>query len=73
MPDGKTIVFGANRVPDADYTWRQSDIYSVDVAGGTIRQLTTRNGPDGQPTPSRTAGSSPIRGSTRRVRPDERP
>ncbi|MBC7895434.1 MAG: S9 family peptidase [Cytophagaceae bacterium] len=52
MPDGKTIVFSANRVPEAEYTWRQSDIYAVDVMGGTIRQLTRRNGPDGSPTPS---------------------
>jgi dipeptidyl aminopeptidase/acylaminoacyl peptidase len=52
MPDGRTIVFQSNRVEDAEYSWRQSDIYAVDVASGAIRQLTTRNGPDGQPTPS---------------------
>lgn len=52
MPDGKTIVFTADRVPEADYRWRQSDIYAADVASGAIRQLTRRNGPDQQPTPS---------------------
>jgi dipeptidyl aminopeptidase/acylaminoacyl peptidase len=52
MPDGKSIVFQGNRVKEAEYSWRQSDIYSVDVASGAIKQLTTRNGPDGQPTPS---------------------
>ncbi|MGQ0649413.1 MAG: S9 family peptidase [Gemmatimonadaceae bacterium] len=52
MPDGKTIVFTADRVVDAEYRWRQGDIYGVDVASGTIKQLTTRNGPDQQPTPS---------------------
>jgi len=52
MPDGKSIVFSANRVPEAEYSWRQSDVYAVDVASGAIRQLTTREGPDGQPTPS---------------------
>jgi dipeptidyl aminopeptidase/acylaminoacyl peptidase len=52
MPDGKTIVFTADRVADPEYRWRQSDIYSVDVATGTIKQLTRRNGPDQQPTPS---------------------
>lgn len=52
MPDGKTIVFSANRVAESEYTWRQSDIYAVDVMGGNIRQLTKRNGPDGSPTPS---------------------
>jgi dipeptidyl aminopeptidase/acylaminoacyl peptidase len=52
MPDGRTIVFQATRIPDAEYAWRQSDIYAVDLASGSIRQLTTRSGPDGQPTPS---------------------
>jgi dipeptidyl aminopeptidase/acylaminoacyl peptidase len=52
MPDGKAIVFSANRVPEAEHSWRQSDIYAVDVASGAIRQLTTRDGPDGQPVPS---------------------
>ena len=52
MPDGKTIVFTADRVVDAEYRWRQSDIHKVDVASGTITRLTSRNGPDQQPTPS---------------------
>jgi dipeptidyl aminopeptidase/acylaminoacyl peptidase len=52
MPDGKSIVFTADRVEEAEYRWRQSDIYKVDVATGTITQLTRRNGPDQQPTPS---------------------
>ena len=52
MPDGKHIVFSGLRLPDAEYRWRESDIYSVDVASGDIKQLTTRKGPDGQPTPS---------------------
>ena len=48
-PDGKALVFSALRVEDADYRWRQSDIYRVDVATGAIRQLTTRSGPDNNP------------------------
>ena len=52
MPDGKTILFSADRVPESEYRWRQSDIYSVDVASGRITQLTRRSGPDGSPTPS---------------------
>jgi dipeptidyl aminopeptidase/acylaminoacyl peptidase len=52
MPDGKTILFNGLRAPDADYRWRESEIYSVDVASGDVKQLTTRKGPDGQPTPS---------------------
>ena len=52
MPDGRSIVFSALRVEDAEYRWRQSDIYRVDVATGAIRQLTNRNGPDNNPTVS---------------------
>ncbi|MGH7471626.1 MAG: S9 family peptidase, partial [Longimicrobiales bacterium] len=49
-PDGKTIIFGSGpRVPEAEYIWRESDIYSLDVANGKVTQLTTRKGPDGQP------------------------
>ncbi|MGH7459769.1 MAG: S9 family peptidase [Longimicrobiales bacterium] len=49
-PDGKTIIFGGGpRVPEAEYIWRESDIYSLDVASGKVTQLTTRKGPDGQP------------------------
>ncbi|MDB4913447.1 MAG: peptidase [Gemmatimonadetes bacterium] len=52
MPDGKSIVFSGNRVGDAEYQIRESDVYKVDVASGSIRQLTTRRGPDGNPAPS---------------------
>ena len=52
MPDGSALIFAANRIPDAAYAWRQSDIYRVQVATGTITRLTTRNGPDGNPVPS---------------------
>ncbi len=48
-PDSKQILFGSNRVADAEYQWRESDIYSVTVATGVITQLTTRKGPDGSP------------------------
>jgi dipeptidyl aminopeptidase/acylaminoacyl peptidase len=48
-PDSKQILFTSNRVPDADYQWRESDIYSVSIDTGTIKQLTTRKGPDGNP------------------------
>jgi dipeptidyl aminopeptidase/acylaminoacyl peptidase len=52
MPDGKSIVFSGLRVEDAEYQWRESDIYRVDVPSGAVRQLTRRRGPDLQPTPS---------------------
>jgi dipeptidyl aminopeptidase/acylaminoacyl peptidase len=48
-PDSKQIIFGSNRVADAEYQWRESDIYSVTVDSGVIKQLTTRKGPDGSP------------------------
>jgi dipeptidyl aminopeptidase/acylaminoacyl peptidase len=49
-PDGKFLVYGAGpRVPDAEYEWRESDVYAVEVATGTIKRLTTRSGPDGNP------------------------
>ncbi len=52
MPDGRSLVFSGLRMDDAEYRWRESDIYRVDVATGAVRQLTTRKGPDTQPVPS---------------------
>ncbi len=51
-PDGRTILFSALRVPNAEYVFRESDIYAVDVATGATRQLTSRRGPDFGPLPS---------------------
>ena len=51
-PDGAEILFTSLRVEDAEHEWRQSDIYSVDVASGDITRLTDRSGPDGSPLPS---------------------
>jgi dipeptidyl aminopeptidase/acylaminoacyl peptidase len=48
-PDSKQILFGSNRADDAEYQWRESDIYSVNVESGAITQLTRRKGPDGNP------------------------
>ncbi len=50
--DGKELYFSSLRVKDAEYEWRESEIYAVNVAGGTIRQITTRKGPDFAPVPS---------------------
>ena len=52
MPDGRTLVFQALRVENAEYQSRESEIYAVDVMSGATRALTTRNGPDGDPTVS---------------------
>src|SRR5918999_3589214 len=50
-PDGRTIVFdGMRDSTRADMNYRQSNVYAVDVATGSIRQLT----------PSRGTWSSPV-------------
>ena len=59
MPDGRSLVFSGLRMDDAEYRWRESDIYRVDVASGDVRQLTTRKGPDTQPVPRPMGGGSP--------------
>ncbi|MDX1579227.1 MAG: S9 family peptidase, partial [Gemmatimonadota bacterium] len=51
-PDGEEIYFTSHRVEDAEYVWRESEIYAVDVASGAIRKLTDRRGPDGRAVPS---------------------
>jgi dipeptidyl aminopeptidase/acylaminoacyl peptidase len=51
-PDGKSILFSGLRVAADDYQWRESEIYAVNVADGNIRQLTSRKGPDGNPSVS---------------------
>jgi dipeptidyl aminopeptidase/acylaminoacyl peptidase len=50
--DGKELYFSSLRVKDAEYEWRESEIYAVNVASGAIRQVTTRKGPDFAPVPS---------------------
>jgi dipeptidyl aminopeptidase/acylaminoacyl peptidase len=52
LPDGRTLVFQALRREDAEYGWRESDVYTVDVATGAVRQLTNRRGPMENPVPS---------------------
>lgn len=48
-PDGRAILFTSLRIPDADYEWRESEIYAVTVETGAIAQLTRRKGPDNNP------------------------
>jgi dipeptidyl aminopeptidase/acylaminoacyl peptidase len=47
--DGQGIIFSANRRDDWAFQPRNSDVYRVDVADGTVRQLTDRDGPDDAP------------------------
>jgi dipeptidyl aminopeptidase/acylaminoacyl peptidase len=52
-PDGNWLVFSsAPRVEDAEYQWRESDIFKVEIGSGRVVQLTTRSGPDNNPTVS---------------------
>ena len=51
-PDGSEIFFTSLRETDAEYNWRESEIYAVNVASGGIRQVTMRRGPDNGATPS---------------------
>ena len=48
-PDSKQILFTSNRVENAEYEWRESDIYAVNLDSGAIAQLTKHKGPDGSP------------------------
>ncbi len=47
--DGRHIVFSANRRPDWEREPNDSEVFSVEVASGAIRQLTKRYGPDQSP------------------------
>jgi dipeptidyl aminopeptidase/acylaminoacyl peptidase len=52
MPDSETLLFTSLRKPDAEYIWRDSEIYSVNARTKEIRALTDRPGPDSNPTVS---------------------
>jgi dipeptidyl aminopeptidase/acylaminoacyl peptidase len=48
-PDGRTLVFSSNRKAEWEREPLDSEVYSLDVASGSIRALTDREGPDNQP------------------------
>ena len=43
-PDGRTIVFDGVREADADYRYRESYIYAVDVKSGAVRAVVGKKG-----------------------------
>jgi len=45
-PDGKNILFAANRKEDAEHDPVEAEIWSVSVADGAMARLTDRDGPD---------------------------
>jgi dipeptidyl aminopeptidase/acylaminoacyl peptidase len=52
MPDGREILFSANRNEAHEYQRKHSEIYAVEVRTGAVRQLTHRPGPDANAVPS---------------------
>ena len=52
MPDGASIVFSGLRMEEAEYQYRESALYRVDVARGDIVELTSRRGGERSPVPS---------------------
>ena len=52
--DGKSIVFASLRIEHAEYAFRETEIYAIDVASRQVRQLTNHKGPDNNPRVSAT-------------------
>jgi dipeptidyl aminopeptidase/acylaminoacyl peptidase len=48
-PDGRMILFSSNRNANWERDPLNSEVYALDVAGGTITPLTSRKGPDAEP------------------------
>lgn len=48
--DGKHLYFSANMREDRDFEGSDSDIYSISLSNGKLTKLTSRYGPDGNPT-----------------------
>ena len=47
--DSKSLLFSANRNDDWEFQRRESEIYAVAAAGGPLKKLTQRDGPDETP------------------------
>jgi acylaminoacyl-peptidase len=48
-PDGKYLLVSANRHPESDHEYFDTEVYEFSVADGALRPLTTRKGPDNSP------------------------
>ncbi len=49
-PDGKYLIMSANRNADYEAEPLDTNLYEFSVADGSLKQLTSRKGPDGAPT-----------------------
>ncbi|MGE0596933.1 MAG: prolyl oligopeptidase family serine peptidase [Hyphomonadaceae bacterium] len=48
--DGRRLVFAANAEEGYEYDPVEADVYALDIASGAITRLTTRDGPEAEPT-----------------------
>jgi dipeptidyl aminopeptidase/acylaminoacyl peptidase len=48
-PDGKYLIISANRHPESDHAFFDTEVYEFSVADGALRALTNRRGPDNSP------------------------
>lgn len=48
-PDGKSILFSANRHENHEMDPNNSEVYQIDIASGEIKAMTSRQGPDQSP------------------------
>jgi len=48
-PDGKYLIVSANRHPESDHEYFDTEVYEFSVADGALRPLTNRKGPDNSP------------------------
>ncbi|NIP77846.1 MAG: S9 family peptidase, partial [Gemmatimonadetes bacterium] len=52
-PDGRALVFSANRREDRERMPRDTDLWRLDIETGELTRLTDRFGPDGSPAVAR--------------------
>jgi dipeptidyl aminopeptidase/acylaminoacyl peptidase len=50
--DGKFLIVSANRHPESDHEYFDTEVYEFNVADGALRALTNRKGPDSNPAAS---------------------
>jgi len=48
-PDGKFLLVSANRHPESDHEYFDTEVYEFNVSDGSLRALTNRKGPDNSP------------------------